>query len=131
MISASRRSTAPTTAPSPAGGGSSGWTPELIITGYARVATNVAPPGLRVPQACTLSAVYLRLGTAPTGASLIFVVKKGATTLATLTVTAGSTSTSATGLSAALALGDIVTFNVTQIGSTVAGADLAAQLIAA
>lgn len=112
-------------------GGDGGWAPELILTGYARVTTNAAPPGLRVPFDCTLSAAYLRVGTAPTGASLTLLVRRSGSTLATLTITAGGTSTSSTGLSVALAAGDIVTFDVTSIGSTVAGADLAVALVAA
>lgn len=112
-------------------GGVGGWTPELILAGYARVAANVAPPGLRVPVACTLTDVFLRAGTAPTGASLILLVKVNGSTAATLTLAASSTSTSSTGLSVALAAGDIVTFDYTQVGSTVAGADVAVQLVAA
>lgn len=120
----------PRSAPDTTVGATNAWTPELIIAGYARVATNIAPPGLRVPAVCNLTAAYLRAGTAPTGASLIFAVKKGATTLATLTVSASGTSASATALGVALAFGDVITFDITQVGSTIAGGDLAIQLVA-
>ena len=100
----------------------SGWEPELIITGFARVANNVAPPGLRVPRACTLRTAILRVGTAPTGADLIMLVRRAGVTLATLTVPAATV---------ALAAGDVITFDTTQIGSAVAGADLAPALVAA
>lgn len=106
------------------------WTPELIVAGYARVATNIAPPGLRVPFDCVLDSIYLRVGTAPTGAALIIVVKVAGVTASTLTVAASGTSTSSSGLFFDMLEGDIVTFDVTQIGSTVAGADVAVQLIA-
>lgn len=109
----------------------SGWEPELIITGFARVANNVAPPGLRVPRACTLRTAILRVGTAPTGADLIMLVRRAGVTLATLTVAAGTTSVTVTGLAVALAAGDVITFDTTQIGSAVAGADLAPALVAA
>lgn len=130
LISAARRTAGGPSTPSAAPTGVGGWTPELLIAGYARVGTNIAPPGLRVATACTLQSAYLRAGTAPTGSSLILLVERSGSTLATLTLAAGSSSTSATGLSVALAAGDIVTFDVTQIGSTVAGADLAVQLVA-
>lgn len=112
-------------------GGHGGWTPEVIVSGYARVAADISPPGLRVPFNCRISAIYLRAGIAPTGADLVWDVNVNGTPVETLTITATGTATSSTGLLIDLVEGDIVTFDITQIGSTVAGADLAVQLIAA
>ena len=87
-------------------------------------------PGLRVPQAHTLTTIYGTVGTAPTGSSLVVVVKKGATTLGTLTFAAAATTASVTGLSAALVAGDLITFDVSSVGSTLPGSDVSVQLVA-
>lgn len=102
---------------------------EVIISGTAATGVNVIPPGFRVPKAFTLTALYLRVGTAPTGASLTVNIVRSGVTIATASILSGATSGSSTGLSVELAAGDIVTVDITSIGSTVAGADLAVQLV--
>ena len=76
----------------------------------------------------TLKNVHVALGTAPTGSSFIVDVKKnGATVYATgkPTVAAGANAGQAAPPSAVeVADGDFLTFEVTQVGSTVAGSDL-------
>jgi hypothetical protein len=96
----------------------------IVKAGTAAVASNLMPPGFRVPAATTLRAVYVNVGTAPTGSGLTVVVKRSGTTLATVTVAAGATSGSDTGLSTALAKGDLLTADITAVGSTVAGSDV-------
>jgi hypothetical protein len=96
----------------------------IVQSGPAIVASNVMPPGIRVPAPCTLNAVYVNVGTAPTGSALTVLVKRGGSTLATVTVAAGSTSGSVTGLGVPLAAGNLLTVDVSAIGSTVAGSDV-------
>lgn len=83
----------------------------------------------------TLSAINLAILTAPTGAALEVETKKNGTTIWTTkpTIDAGeySTLTAATpGVLAttSFAAGDILTFYITQIGSTIAGAGLQAYM---
>ena len=83
------------------------------------------------PRATSLTVLTARasVNTAPTGASLIVtLVKNGATTIATLTITAGSYTSGLQTVNAALADGDYLTVNITQVGSTVAGSDLTVQI---
>lgn len=70
------------------------------------------------------------VGTAPTGASLIVeVLKNGVTLLGTAEILAGeSYAVADLESSRSLAAGDYVTFDVTQVGSTVAGSDLTVQV---
>lgn len=101
----------------------------IIKTGDAVVASNVLPPGLRVGFATSVTAIYARVGTAPTGSALTVVVQRNGSTLSTVNVAPSALSGSVTGLSLPLAAGDILTFNITAIGSTVAGADVAVDIV--
>lgn len=98
----------------------------VVKPGAAAVAANVMPPGLRIPINCVLTAAYIDVGTAPTGSALTVLVKRSGTTVATVTVAAGTTSGSSTGLSFALLKGELLTFDITTVGSTVAGSDVLA-----
>ena len=93
----------------------------VVSTGRAR---------FRFPFAATILGVSASIDTAPTGADVIFDVNKNGTTLFTvqanrLTIAAGTnaaaevTSMDVTGF----AVGDYLTVDVDQIGSTVAGSD--------
>lgn len=102
---------------------------QSILAGTLVVGNDVLPPGLRVPKATTARQIVGRVGTAPAGVDLIFTVERfnngvSQGLVGTVTIPAGSTNASVTGLSAALAGGDILKVNVTQVGSTTAGADL-------
>lgn len=101
----------------------------IIWSGIAAVGTNVLPPGLRVARAFTCAAMHFRVGTAPTGASLIVNVLRNSVTVQTLTIPAGAFFVDVTGLGIAFAAGDIISFDVTQVGSTEPGRDLAVQLV--
>jgi len=76
----------------------------------------------------TITGVELRCKTAPTGAALIIDINKGGTTIFTVrpqindgsTVNAGVATLNVTDLAA----GDVLTVDVDQIGSTIAGADV-------
>lgn len=89
------------------------------------------------PYACTIIGVVASLGTAPTGASFIVDVLKNGTTIYT-GGTNRPTITAAAFVSAlpvvapavtALAQGDYITVNVSQIGSSVAGSDLTVAVL--
>lgn len=101
----------------------------VIRSGAATVANNVLPPGIRAGYTTTLSAIYVRCGTAPTGSGLTVRVNQNGTGIQTLTIAAAGTSQSATGLTIAVAAGDVFTFDITAIGSTIAGSDIAVDLV--
>lgn len=92
-----------------------------ILTGTARAYAD---------HAGTLASVRVSVGTAPTGASLIVVLYKNGSTFVTVTVAAAS-NTAVQASSATFAAGDYFTVSITQVGSTVAGADLTLQIVEA
>lgn len=99
-----------------------------IKSGTVATATSLTPPGLRISQAITTNLWIARVGTAPTGATMIVVVKRAGSTIATITIAISATSGSVT-TAVSLAAGDVLTFDVTQVGSTVAGADLEVTVV--
>lgn len=100
---------------------------QTIVSGALTVANNIAKPGLRVIKASTAKVLVAHIQTPPTGSALIihfYRVNGGtATTLGDVTVAAGSGAGS-TAISVDCAKGDMIRFDVTQIGSTVAGSDI-------
>lgn len=104
-----------------------------LVSGVVAVANHVLKPGVRVPAQTTLRQMVLRIDTAPVGSSLTVQAERfnnGASQgiIATASIPTGLTVGSVTGLSAACAVGDIIKFNVTAVGSTTAGSDLTASL---
>lgn len=89
----------------------------------------------RTGRTLTFLEVYLEVGTAPTGASLIVDVKKNGTTIWSTTgnraaIAASATSGSSTTFNTTtMANGDRLTFDVVQVGSTIAGSDLTLQVV--
>lgn len=90
----------------------------------------------RLGRTLTITEVYLEVGTAPTGSALICDVNKNGTSIWNTTqanraqVAAGASSGSSTTFdTTSIAQGDRLTFDVDQIGSTVAGADLTLQVV--
>lgn len=87
------------------------------------------------PVAMTVQSVKLAVDTAPTDAAIIVDVHKNGTTLFTTqgnrpTIAAsGTTATSAAPDVTAIAVGDKITLEIDQVGSTVTGANLAATVI--
>jgi hypothetical protein len=72
--------------------------------------------------------------TAPVGAALTFDIKKGSTVMGSFSVAAGATSDDAIALSATeayttFAAGQVVTVDVSQVGSSTAGANLMVTLV--
>jgi hypothetical protein len=97
------------------------------IPGTLTVGTGMAR--LYFPRACTIINVIASVGTAPTGASVIFDVNKNGTTIFTTqgnrpTITASAfVDTSSVPDVTSIAAGEYLTVDLDQIGSTVAGAD--------
>ena len=79
------------------------------------------------PKNGTFTVAYARIKTAPTGQALKIRVKKNGvavTGINTLDISAGAQSANATGLSISYVAGDYFSIDITQVGSTVNGADL-------
>ena len=101
----------------------------IIKSGAASVANNILPPGVRVGYATTCSGIYLRTAT---GSSLTVRINKNGVSWNTLSVSAGGATGSLAGVSVAnpsLAAGDILTFDITAVGSTTAGSDIAVDIV--
>lgn len=116
---------------------------ELVHPSYLRVfsfgisgAVSVAAGTLRilVPAACVVTNVTATVGTAPTGADLIVDINLNGTTLFTTQADrptiAATTQDDLTSVPAvvSLAQNDVLTMDVDQVGSTVAGSDLLVQV---
>lgn len=106
------------------------WTiPSFLYTGTS------VPPVLVATQSLTISKWYLNVKTAPTDADLIIDINKNGTSIWNTTqanrakITAGNTSGSGTSFdTTSLVEGDVLTIDIDQVGSTVAGADLTITL---
>jgi hypothetical protein len=113
-----------------------GWT--LPIQGTLVVGVTQLGFYWDAPVPCLALETRLRVGTAPTGASIIVDVKKNGTSMytsgarPTIAISASSGSSvpdSATYNTRCLTRGDYVTVDIAQVGSTIAGADLNVQFI--
>ena len=102
------------------------------VEGTLAVDTTISPD-LVTPQAGTITKVTAHVQTAPTGATLIVDINKNGTSTIfdtagdRIMIAAGTTEDSSTVFDATdgvLAAEDYLTFDVDQVGSTVAGADL-------
>lgn len=108
----------------------------LTLPGAQVVATGKI--GFRVPEAGTYVGAAATLGTVNTGATFIIDVNKGGTTLyttqarrPTIAISAANKTSTESGVpdgAVALAVGDIITVDVDQVGSTVAGSDLSVAI---
>lgn len=99
---------------------------QFTVSGTVAVADDQTPYWV-APKNGTFTVAYARIKTAPTGQALKMRVKKNGvavTGINTLDISAGNQSANATGLSISYVAGDYFSFDVTQVGSTVAGADL-------
>lgn len=93
---------------------------EITGTQYTGVVSSY-----RVGQSGTLAKFSAYLETAPTGSNFTVDLKINGTTQATATITAGTNSGTTTSFtSSTLTEGDLVTYEITQIGSSVAGSNL-------
>lgn len=126
--------------PAGAGGGASNVNIPLIIAltqeGASAIVANTIRT-IRAPFALTFVRIKLSTSTAPTGAALIVDIKKNGTTIFSTKpqIDAGALTSLTSGTPYVLAVGftgfaddDIITFDVTQVGSTIAGAGLKVTL---
>lgn len=111
--------------------------PTLYIprTGTLVVETNFYPE-ITMQQTLTFVEVGLRAKTAPTGADVIVDILKNGSSIFTTkpriiagATTGGSSAVFGGGADPGVVDGDVLTFNIDQIGSTVAGADLTISLV--
>lgn len=100
----------------------------MLVQGLLVVANDVIPPGVAVPVATSLSKATARLGTAPVGAAVIIRVLSNGSTITTLTIADGLKTATNPGLAVSLPAGAVITLDITQVGSTTPGADLAVEL---
>lgn len=104
------------------------------VAGTLAVGTSLTPL-LLAPKSLTIIKAYANVKTAPTGANLIFDINKNGTSIWNATqanrVTVVATATSGTQTSfdtTTLVEGDILTLDIDQIGSTIAGANATVTL---
>jgi hypothetical protein len=101
------------------------------LAGSLAISTNFSSE-LTIPYDLTFNSVTLRIKTAPTGAAVIVDIKKNGTTIfSTRPQIADGATTGGTGAvfsSASAAAGDVLTFDVAQVGSTIPGQDLTIAL---
>lgn len=105
----------------------------FYVDGELNVGTKVQ--SLIVPKAMTITEIRLVVDTAPTDASLIIDINKNGTTLYTTqanrpTITTGNTSATATAPDiTSVAVGDLLTLEIDQVGSTLKGENLSVVII--
>lgn len=97
----------------------------LIASGAAVVANGLLPPGVRIARA-GIYPTRVRVGTAPTGSALTVRLNVNGSANQSISVAAAATSQAGTDIT--FAAGDIVTFDITAIGSTTPGSDVMVDL---
>ncbi len=95
------------------------------ITGYLAIQTNAAP-GVIVDSDRSVRDVYGVVGTAPTGAAIALQINRNGASYATVQIPAGATISNVQGGFGlpALRAGDLLSLNITGVGTTVPGSDL-------
>ncbi len=105
----------------------------VSIQGTLSVGTNLVPP-IIFPYGCTIKKVSARVGTVPTGTSLDIDLNKNGTTSITgssLDIEPSDSAANTTtfvSTAADLDADEYLTFDINQVGSTVAGADLSVSV---
>jgi hypothetical protein len=124
-----------------AGGTAPEWGTEVELMGFAiSDETTALKTGeklsIRVPYAFAITTVYASVKTAPTGSAIQIDVEKGGTSILNAVLEIAATETyaetstfAAAATSYALAKNDLLTFDIDQIGSTIAGAGAKVILI--
>jgi hypothetical protein len=110
--------------------------PMFVFTIVGTLATGTSmTPLLVAPRTLTIIKAYANVKTAPTGAALIFDINKNGTSIWASTqanrvqIAASATSGTKTSFdTTALSEGDVLTLDVDQVGSTIAGADATISL---
>lgn len=99
----------------------------IIVAGDASVADDVLPPGVELTADTTLTLLKVRVGTAPTGSGLTVEFNLDGSSIGTVTVADGETE-GETDISEAATAEQILTFDVTAVGSSTAGSDIAIRV---
>lgn len=81
------------------------------------------------PRALSFSRWQAWVGTAPTGANLQFTLNKNEIAVTSGAILAGSSTMAITSLTLSLTPSDFLTLSITQVGASVAGADLAVRIM--
>lgn len=101
----------------------------IAKAGNLGVANNVSPPGYAIMYSCTLNTIRARVGTAPATTAILLTIRRNGVAIVTgLTIAAAATSGTASALGIVVVPGDVLTVDVTQIGTGTVGADLAIDL---
>jgi hypothetical protein len=95
----------------------------LIVSGSASIGNNIFPPGVEIPWASTLYKLSVRAGNAPVGANMIIDFRLDASSLGIVTILDGALSGN-TDIVSAVTAGQILTWNITQVGSTNPGSNV-------
>lgn len=99
----------------------------VTVSGTLKVMTGTDP--WSPLQTVTVMSMKGIVGIAPTGADLVFKLLKNGTIIATGTIVVGNkVSSEVTGIDAALTPSDVLTLDITQVGSTIAGSGLRARI---
>lgn len=99
----------------------------IFVSGALAISNPAGNVNILVSFAASCTTLYGKVNTAPTGSSIIFTINKNGVSIGQVTIAAGSTSSSTTITATKLAVNDIITVQITQIGSTVTGSDLSAE----
>lgn len=101
----------------------------IIKSGAAAVGNNILPPGMRVGFDTTVSQLHARSGSSPVGGPLTVRINKNGVVWQTVVIPAATPNGSLTGLSSDLVTGDILTFDITTVGTTAPGSDIALDIV--
>ncbi len=100
----------------------------MSIQGTLATGTNVVPP-MVFPRAGTITKITAAVGTPPVGSSIIVDINIDGTTIfasagGRLTIADGASQGNTTDISTALLVDEYLTFDIDQVGSSTAGADI-------
>lgn len=94
--------------------------PLVVVTGEARWYPR---------ENITIMGVYLAVGTSPTGADLIIELTRNGVSIGQYTLTSGTFNTPRLSVGESLVVGDYISVNVIQVGTTEPGANLGMTLL--
>ncbi len=100
----------------------------FFISGTLTVSNPAGNINIQSPFALSCTSLTGKVNTAPAGASLIFTINRNGASIGTVTIIAGTTGASTTISATTLAQDDVITVQITQIGSSTAGSDLIAEV---
>ena len=99
----------------------------FTVPGTIGIRSNAAPL-IQAPADESLSSVVALVKTAPMGANISVNVLDAGSVIATVTIVAGKTSGTVALTAAGVSAGDLLTIDITAVGTTFPGSDLTVQL---